>query len=150
MKTGAVIRWAWQEELLGLGCHQPLARWVQQGHYLGIHRPPRGTSPGSGGCVRGAPRLPLACTLLRSLAQLAGFGRSREGRSGLLSCLTQGQQPWQGWPCTAQGGHWLHQHRLKRRRKCPCSVPLSRGRLCCLRVPLCAPGAGCERSSGTG
>lgn len=114
VKTGPAIRGARQEELVALGCHQPLILWVQQGHCLGIQQPPQEPSLGSSGCVRGASHLASGCTLLRRWARLAGFGCRWQRRAlRFVLILTQGQQPWQQWAGTAQGGHWLHQHRLK-------------------------------------
>lgn len=111
-----------------------------------------GTSPGQQWLRERSFSPGLRCTLLRRLAQLAGFGCRWQRRALRFVLMSyQGQQPWQQWAGTAQGGHWLHQHRLKVAvGKRPCSVPLSHGRHCCLWVPLCIPGAGCEHSSSTG
>lgn len=123
VKTGAVIRWAWQEELLALGWYLVGAA----GHCLGIQSH-LGNLLWQRWLLRGASPLAPAAPW-RRLAQLAGFGRSRGGHSGLLSCPTQGEQPWQqwhspGWSLTAAA------QTESGRRKCPCSVPLSCGRHC--------------------
>lgn len=111
VKTGAVIRWARQEELVALGCHQPLTRWVPlPGHPLGTS----GTSCGSRGCVRGASHPASAAPCWGGWLSRIWPWQRRALRFALVAYPGPAAQPRVSLAAAAQTE--------RGRRKCPCSA----------------------------